>query len=314
MMRRGKRLSGSTGVAGRRVCIGNMQKEGYRELTEHGTALLPVQAYSFHENYDRFFVSHHWHEEIELLYFEKGDFLLERNMEQEEAGEGSLVFLNRSELHQISGRTVPSIHHAIVFDLQILKFERYDMAQASVLAPLWNGECRLPRKVGSGEDGYEELLAAYRAILDACGQRRPGWYLAVKAALLFMLAVMEEKSLFLRSGRGALAESSYQVQDIKRVLKYIEGHYREKVTLAEMAGAAGMNEQYFCRFFRKMTGKTPITYLNDYRLEHAAEELLARDAKIMEICYENGFENISYFIKKFKEHKGMTPKEYRSRK
>ena len=92
-----------------------MQKESYRELTEHGTAFLPVQTYSFQENYDRFFVSHHWHEEVELLYLERGDFLLERNMEPEELGEGTLVFLNRSELHQLTGRSLPSIHHAVVF-------------------------------------------------------------------------------------------------------------------------------------------------------------------------------------------------------
>lgn len=291
-----------------------MQKESYRELTEHGTAFLPVQTYSFQENYDRFFVSHHWHEEVELLYLERGDFLLERNMEPEELGEGTLVFLNRSELHQLTGRSLPSIHHAVVFDLEILKFERYDMAQASVLAPLWNGECRFPCSIRPGEEGYGELLTAYRAVLAACGGKRPGWYLAVKAELLLMLAVLEEKGLFLRSGRGALAESSDQVQSMKRVLKYIEEHYRERVTLAGMAGAAGMNEQYFCRFFRKMTGKTPISYLNDYRLEHAAEALLTSGAKIVEICYENGFENVSYFIRKFKEHKGMTPKEYRSRR
>ena len=50
----------------------------YRESTGHGTAFLPFQVYSFQEEYDPFFVSHHWHEEIEILFFEKGDFLLER--------------------------------------------------------------------------------------------------------------------------------------------------------------------------------------------------------------------------------------------
>jgi hypothetical protein len=42
-----------------------------------------------------------------------------------------------------------------------------------------------------------------------------------------------------------------------------------------------------------------------------AKQLTKSDAKIMEICYENGFENFSYFIRKFKEYKGVTPKEYR---
>ncbi len=290
-----------------------MQKEKFKEPIEHGTAFIPVKVYSFYENYTSFFVSHHWHEEIELLYFEKGDFLLERNMVLEEVKEGDLIFLNRSELHQITGLKTPSIHHAIVFDLQILKFERYDMAQASVIAPLWNGGCRFLGHVGKEHAGYKELLDTYHKIMEIYKLQNSGWYLAIKAMLLFMFAQMEKHKLFLRRAKEEFKEGSYPIKEMKRVLKYIEEHYQEKITLAGLAAAAGMNEQYFCRFFRKMTGKTPITYLNDYRIEHAAEQLLSSDAKIMEICQENGFENISYFIKKFKESKGITPKEYRSR-
>lgn len=292
----------------------NSANADFREAIEHGTALLPFQICSFHEEYDHFFVSHHWHEEIEILFFEKGNFLLERNMLPEELAEGDIVFVNRSELHQITGRSLPCTHHAVIFDLQMLKFERYDMAQASVIAPLWNGECLLPARIGKEEAGYGEILSSYRAMLAAWEKKPAGWYLRVKAELLFMLSVLEEHGMLVRVGKAEPSEDSYQMREIKRVLKYIEEHYRERVTLASLAGEAGMNEQYFCRFFRRMTGKTPVTYLNDYRIEHAAEELLQGDAKIMEICYENGFENISYFIKKFKECKGMTPKEYRGRR
>ena len=130
---------------------------------------------------------------------------------------------------------------------------------------------------------------------------------------MLILSVLEEHGHLRHMGRAEKAEDSYQMKEIKQVLKYMEEHYKEKVTLSMLAGRAGMNEQYFCRFFRKMTGKTPITYLNDYRIGHAAEALIKSDARIVEICYENGFENVSYFIRKFKEAKGMTPKEYRKR-
>lgn len=285
----------------------------YRESTGHGTAFLPFQVYSFQEEYDPFFVSHHWHEEIEILFFEKGDFLLERNMLPEEIREGDIVFVGRSVLHQIAGKGLPSLHHAVIFDLEMLRFDRYDMAQACILAPLWNGECAFPARVGRDDAGYGEILAAVREILCAWEGRRGGWYLKVKAELLLILSLLEGHGHLRHSDRTQKSEDSYQMQEIKRVLKYMEEHYREKVTLAGLAGEAGMNEQYFCRFFRKMTGKTPITYLNDYRIGHAAEALAKTDARIVEICYESGFENVSYFIKKFKEAKGMTPKEYRKR-
>ena len=177
----------------------------------------------------------------------------------------------------ITGRVLPSLHYAVIFNFDMLKFDRYDMAQASMLAPLCNGECSLPGRIGKNDAGYKEVLAALKEIFTAWEGKKPGWYLRVKALLLLILSVLEE-----------------------------HGHLRHM-------GRAEMNEQYFCRFFRRMTGKTPITYLNDYRIGHAAEALIKSDARIVEICYENGFENVSYFIRKFKEAKGMTPKEYRKR-
>lgn len=285
----------------------------YREGTNHGTAFLPIHVCSFKEEYDQFFASHHWHEEIEILFFEKGDFLFERNMQAEGIAEGDIVFVGRSVLHQIAGKALPSLHHAVIFDLEMLKFDRYDMAQATILAPLWNGECVLPARIGKKDAGYAEILAALRGILDAWENKKTGWYLKIKAELLLILSILEEHGHLKYLNRAQKTEEGYQMQEIKRVLKYMEEHYREKITLAELAAEAGMNEQYFCRFFRKMTGKTPITYLNGYRIGHAAEALVKTDARIVEICYENGFENVSYFIKKFKEAKGMTPKEYRKR-
>ncbi|MDE7326902.1 MAG: AraC family transcriptional regulator [Lachnospiraceae bacterium] len=285
----------------------------FRESTGHGTVFLPLQVYRFKEEYDQFFVSHHWHDEIEILFFEKGDFQFEREMVPEEIKEGDIVFVGRSVLHQIAGRALPSLHHAVIFDLEMLKFDRYDMAQASILAPLWNGECVLPGRIGRECEGYQELLAELKEIFCAWEEKKPGWYLRVKAKLLLILSVLEEHGHLQHMGRAKKTEDSYQMREIKNVLKYMEEHYKEKVTLSDLAGEAGMNEQYFCRFFRKMTGKTPITYLNDYRIGHAAEALVKSDARIVEICYENGFENVSYFIRKFKEAKGMTPKEYRKR-
>ena len=152
-----------------------MQKEKFKEPIEHGTAFAPVKVYSFYENHNSFFVSHHWHEEIEFLYFERGDFLLERDMVLEEVKEGDLIFLNRSQMHQITGLKTPSIHHAIVFDLQVLKFERYDMAQASVIAPLWNGGCHFLGSVGKEHTGYKELLSTYQKIMEIYKLQNPGW-------------------------------------------------------------------------------------------------------------------------------------------
>ena len=93
--------------------MGEQGNAAYREGIGHGTEFLPLKVYSFREEYDQFFVSHHWHEEIEILFFEKGDFLLERDMVPEEISCGDIVFIGSSVLHQLSGRVLPSLHYAV---------------------------------------------------------------------------------------------------------------------------------------------------------------------------------------------------------
>ena len=72
-----------------------------------------------------------------------------------------------------------------------------------------------------------------------------------------------------------------------------------------------MNKNYFCRFFKEKAGKTPFAYLNEYRINQAAGELMKTDLPITEIALNSGFENMSYFIRQFKHYRGCTPSVFR---
>lgn len=67
-----------------------------------------------------------------------------------------------------------------------------------------------------------------------------------------------------------------------------------------------MNRNYFCRFFKEKVGKTPFSYLNEYRVNQAASQLLSTRLPITEIALNAGFENMSYFIRQFRRCKGCT--------
>ena len=71
-----------------------------------------------------------------------------------------------------------------------------------------------------------------------------------------------------------------------------------------------MNPKYFCRYFRSMTERTPIDYLNYYRIECACEMLSTKDISIKEVALSCGFNDESYFIKTFHKYKGITPKQF----
>ena len=82
------------------------------------------------------------------------------------------------------------------------------------------------------------------------------------------------------------------------------------LTLEEISHSVNMSPKYFCKFFQEMTHRTPIDYLNYYRIERACYQLLTSEQSITEVAYNSGFNDLSYFIKTFKRYKGTTPKRY----
>ena len=74
-----------------------------------------------------------------------------------------------------------------------------------------------------------------------------------------------------------------------------------------------MSEKYFCSFFKKLTGNTPLEFVNKTRIESACEMLKNENQSITEIALDCGFESLSYFIRRFKEQMGVSPNEYKKR-
>lgn len=99
---------------------------------------------------------------------------------------------------------------------------------------------------------------------------------------------------------------------INRIFNHVKTHFQDAIALDDMAEMAGMTTPSFCRYFKKMSGKTFTTFVNEYRLVHASKLLSENTLSITEICFESGFNNFSYFNKSFKKFTGKTPSEYRN--
>jgi len=95
------------------------------------------------------------------------------------------------------------------------------------------------------------------------------------------------------------------------IYNYSMNHFREKITLPQIASEAAMTPQAFCRYFKKRTRKTYIEFLNEIRIEEACNLLKKHpEMSIIEIAESSGFNNISNFHRKFKELKGMRPLQF----
>ncbi len=99
---------------------------------------------------------------------------------------------------------------------------------------------------------------------------------------------------------------------INVIFNHVTENYKNQIALEDIANLISMTVPSFCRYFKKITGKTFTRFVNEYRLVHASKLLAEKPMGITDICFESGFNNFSYFNKSFKEFTGKTPSEYRN--
>ncbi|WP_370390411.1 AraC family transcriptional regulator [uncultured Winogradskyella sp.] len=99
---------------------------------------------------------------------------------------------------------------------------------------------------------------------------------------------------------------------IDKVFKHVNANFQNHISLDEIADVVSMTVPAFCRYFKKVTGKTFTKLVNEYRVVHATKLLSESQLSITDISYECGFNNFSHFNKIFKEITGKSASKYRS--
>lgn len=95
------------------------------------------------------------------------------------------------------------------------------------------------------------------------------------------------------------------------VVKYVTDNFRDTIALSDVASLIGMSESAFSRFFSKATGNRFSDFVTRIRISKSCDLLANTDTYITNICYEVGFNNVANFNRRFRQIKGVTPREYR---
>ncbi len=106
--------------------------------------------------------------------------------------------------------------------------------------------------------------------------------------------------------------SSKEQKRIRTIYAYIDENYQKKIHLDEVAAICNLTKPAFCRYFKKSTGTTFISFLNQYRISQA-KRLLLTGKNVSETCYESGFESLSYFNRSFKKITGENPSSFKTK-
>lgn len=104
--------------------------------------------------------------------------------------------------------------------------------------------------------------------------------------------------------------SSSKNDVIDRVTSYLFENFKRKISLKEISEIAKMHPSAFSRFFKKIQKKTYTQFVSEIRIGYACKLLLERNATILSICYEVGFNNLLNFNRQFKAQKNCSPRAF----
>ncbi len=279
-------------------------KEGRR----HGEENFPIMAYRLSRQDSFSVLDCHWHDEMEFFRVMDGSVSVLCGAEPMEGRAGDIFFFNSGELHAAvpeSGQTLD--FEAVVFGADLLCAPMKDSVREKYIAPILAGTLSTPRRIPFGTPENLTISEALDAVLPLIYSRPPFYELSVKSRMLAAFVSMLEYS----GAPRRTARSPSTAAGIKTAIGYIQENFRSPISTEELARLAGMSQGHFCRVFKQYTLRTPVEFINNIRLSHAAQLLRDPGLRVLDAALDSGFNSVSYFIEVFREAFGTTPSKYR---
>ncbi|GAA0847362.1 helix-turn-helix transcriptional regulator [Paenibacillus glucanolyticus] len=286
-------------------------RQSLKESTIHGNERFPFGAYWYQFAPGAHVVDSHWHKEAEIFYVMEGEVLFQIDSEYIPVRAGEAIFIDGGDLHTGHAQGDQGCSFcAMVFDFGMLASPHYDLVQEGMIIPFQERRATFPRRMTFETD--DRLLGHIKEMIGLSEQKPAGYEAAIKGHLFLMLFEAASTGRLANRSRSETADIT-RTERLKKVILYIQNHYHRPIRLSELAELIPMSEGQFCRFFKSMTGQTPVDYMNSYRVRQAAELLRQPDNKISDIALDVGFGHISYFVRVFRKIMNCTPSEYRKK-
>ncbi len=291
-----------------------MNKALLKEERKHGDPAYPVSVYHITCPPEEPLLDLHWHDELEFLLVTEGQAVFRVEMADYTVRAGEAIFVNSGELH--SGYVLgdaPCSFAAVVFHADLLGKGMIDRLHDQYILPLLQRNIRPPVHLHAAyNSGHAGLLSQLSLLFESNRKRELGYELSTKGLLyLAIVNLLQSADPVQHDQRGDSGQ--LRTDRLKAAVEYIEQHYTEQIQLRELAELVSMSESYFCRYFKRITTKSPIEYINHYRIQQAAAMLRHTDKKIMDVALDVGFNNLSYFNVVFKQRFSCSPAAYRKR-
>ena len=228
----------------------------------------------------------HWHEFYEIEYVISGNGTYTINGQPFPMKSGMLYFMTPTDFHSVYTEKAEIINvmfsESIITSAHLAPFT-YHAAPKTLPIP-------------------EVMQPFFMTLLEEVVEYQED--LAYSAALLNCLLLKLARNLL------SYGEDSWN-STAQKIHFYLINHFRDQVSLEDVAQYVGLTPTYVSAVFKKEMGKGFKKYLDDLRFAYARKLLLYSDMSVTQVCGESGFEDYPNFIRRFKEYFGVTPTEMR---
>ena len=243
----------------------------------------------------------HWHQHLEVLYLTEGKMTAYINETSYDLLPSDILIINPQDIHYTHALEnchyyllqIPSVHlERISMDWKLLHFSEF-----------------IPHNSSPDSLNFQ-LNEIFREFIDLDRKREKGWHLLFFTRLYYFLYLLYTKGSSLLSAQNR-NRTERDFLRIEQSMQYVRKHYREQISLSEIAILLSVTPEYFCRLFKKYTGQTFFTYVLQVRLLRFYQELMQTDESITFLLEKNGITNYKQFMRMFKETYGTTPHKLR---
>lgn len=260
-----------------------------------------IQLYFCYINTSDELLPAHWHEHLELLFILEGTMTAYVNDSSYCLQKGDALLVNPRDIHYTHS------HHDCQYCLL-----QIPPAHLARLSHEWEGLRfteylpHSPQKESLNFRLTEIFHEMYR-LHEETSEGNHLLFLTQLYRLLYLLYTEASRTVSPR----ILNRSRRDLERVEQSMEYVKDHYRENLTLSQAAQQLSVTPEHFCRLFKKYTGHTFFTYVNQIRLMHFYQELLTSDESITFLMDRHGITNYKVFLKTFKEAYGTTPQRLR---
>lgn len=289
------------------ICDVHTDSSG-KDKTNYGSIAFPIACYL--DDLTKMMVNLHWHDEFEFIYVTEGNIYVQVENQKFLMEENSSILINMNILHSVEkGTKEKSTLRSLVFNSSIIADSPESVFWQKYIQPFKNSRNIDFIYLDGQLDWHKTLIKLMDSAWEKMAAEDDDYENQVRFNITSAFHLLLSKNQIKSDSSTSSQKQILRKIQIKKLLTYINENYTKEITLEDLSKQCDISESSCLRLFNEFTKKTPIQYIKQLRIEKANELLKSTDLSITEIALSVGFNDVSYFIKSYKEIFGKTPKE-----